>query len=340
MAENKKEMIRVYDAEAKTYKEVEKVKKTAEEWKKELSAAEFHVACEKGTDRPFADDMHKNKRKGQYKCTACGLDLFSSDAKFDSGTGWPSFWQPIDKANVGMQVDKSHGMERTEVYCPRCGAHLGHVFDDGPNPTGQRFCINSSALKFKEAQETRDNIIKEAQFEKATFAGGCFWCMEPFLEKMKGVISVTSGYIGGDVANPTYEEVSSGETGHAEAVEVVFDPKVVTYAQLLRVMWFNIDPTAVNAQFADHGTQYRTAIFYHNEEQKKLAEESKKVLASSGKFDKPIVTEIVEATTFYPAEEYHQDYYKKNPMRYKIYHHGSGREQTLDKLWGKDRKNE
>lgn len=183
-----------------------------------------------------------------------------------------------------------------------------------------------------------EKIMNENQLEKATFAGGCFWCMEPFLEKIKGVKSVTSGYIGGHTENPTYEEVSTGTTGHAEAVEVIFDPKEVTYSKILQTVWYNIDPTAVNSQFADYGTQYRSAIFYHNEEQKRLAEESKKVLAASGKFDKPIVTEIVPATTFYPAEEYHQDYYKKNSLRYNMYHHASGREQFLDKVWGKERK--
>lgn len=188
------------------------------------------------------------------------------------------------------------------------------------------------SVSFAQAEEKAMND----QLEKATFAGGCFWCMEPFLEKIKGVKSVTAGYTGGHTKNPTYEEVCTGTTGHAEAVEVVFDPKEVSYAKILQTVWYNIDPTAVNHQFADHGTQYRSAIFYHNEEQKRLAEESKKALEASGKFDKPIVTEIVPASTFYPAEEYHQDYYKKNKMRYEMYHYGSGREQTLDKLWGKE----
>ncbi len=182
-----------------------------------------------------------------------------------------------------------------------------------------------------------DKVMNEP-LEKATFAGGCFWCMEPFLEKIKGVKSVTAGYTGGHTLNPTYEEVSTGTTGHAEAVEVVFDPREVSYAKILQTVWYNIDPTALNSQFADHGTQYRSAIFYHNEEQKRLAQESKKALEASGKFHKPIVTEIVPASTFYPAEEYHQDYYKKNKIRYEMYHHGSGRESTLDKIWGKERK--
>lgn len=177
-----------------------------------------------------------------------------------------------------------------------------------------------------------------AKLEKATFAGGCFWCMEPPFDKLKGVISTTSGYTGGSTIDPKYEEVSSGTTGHAEAVEVLFDPSQITYQQLLEVFWENIDPTVKNRQFVDTGTQYRTAIFYHSEEQKRLAGESKKKLAASGRYGgKPIVTEIVPAGPFYPAEEYHQDYYKKNPTRYKFYRFNSGRDQYLERIWGKDK---
>jgi peptide-methionine (S)-S-oxide reductase len=172
---------------------------------------------------------------------------------------------------------------------------------------------------------------------KATFAGGCFWCMIPPFEKLEGVFSVVSGYTGGAKPNPTYEEVSSGETGHAEAVEVLYDPQKIGYDKLLRVFWHNIDPTTNNRQFADAGTQYRTAIFYHDEEQRKLALESKTALEKSGKFDKPVVTEITAATPFYPAEDYHQDYHKKNPDRYKAYKAGSGREHYIEKTWGKSK---
>lgn len=176
-----------------------------------------------------------------------------------------------------------------------------------------------------------------ATMEKATFAGGCFWCMQPPFEQLKGVSTVKVGYTGGHTPNPTYEDVCSGNTGHAEAVEVTFDPKVITYAELLEVFWRNVDPTTVDSQFADHGTQYRTAIFYHGAEQKRLAEASKDALAKSGKFKKPIVTEIVSAATFYEAEAYHQEYHKKNPLRYKAYRYGSGRETFLDKVWGKSK---
>jgi methionine-S-sulfoxide reductase len=169
----------------------------------------------------------------------------------------------------------------------------------------------------------------------ATFAGGCFWCMQPFFDNTKGVKKTTVGYTGGHVANPSYEDVSSGETGHAEAIQVEFDPKEVSYAKIVDVFWHQIDPTQVNGQFADEGTQYRTAIFYHSDEQKRIAEESKKVLQASGRYDKPIVTEIVPATTFYPAEEYHQKYYLKSTFQYNMYHDNSGRVQYLDSTWAK-----
>ena len=171
----------------------------------------------------------------------------------------------------------------------------------------------------------------------ATFAGGCFWCMQGPFEHTTGVLSVKAGYTGGKTINPTYEEVSSGSTGHAESIEVIYDPTKVSYDELLDVFWRNIDPTTEDAQFADHGTQYRTAIFYHNEDQRRKAEASKEKLATSGKFKDPIVTQIVAATPFYPAEDYHQDYYKKNPLRYNAYKIGSGREGFIEKTWGKDK---
>ena len=169
---------------------------------------------------------------------------------------------------------------------------------------------------------------------KATFAGGCFWCMEPPFDKLDGVISTTSGYTGGTKTNPTYEQVSAGSTGHAEAVQVTYDPKKVSYEKLLDVFWHNIDPTQKDAQFCDHGTQYRSGIFYHDADQKRLAEASKAALDKSKPFKGAIVTEITQAATFYPAEEYHQDYYLKNPVRYKYYRSGCGRDNRLQEVWG------
>ena len=170
--------------------------------------------------------------------------------------------------------------------------------------------------------------------EKATFAGGCFWCMEPPFDKLEGVKSVVSGYTGGNKKNPNYEEVSSGSTGHAESVEITYDPAVISYHKLLDVFWHNIDPTVKDRQFCDVGSQYRAAIYYHNAEQKRLAEASKKALEESKRFRGPIYTEVTAATTFYPAEEYHQRYYQKNPVRYKLYRFNCGRDQGLRELWG------
>ena len=178
--------------------------------------------------------------------------------------------------------------------------------------------------------------IVEDRYQKAYFGGGCFWCMEPPFEALEGVIGATSGYMGGTVENPTYEEVTTGETGHAEVVEILFDPEIVTYEELLEVFWRNIDPTALNYQFADVGSQYRTEIFTVGEEQKSLAEKSKIELDELGKFSKPIVTAISVAPEFYIAEEYHQDFYKKQSMRYKMYAQASGRKGFLEKTWQED----
>jgi peptide-methionine (S)-S-oxide reductase len=169
----------------------------------------------------------------------------------------------------------------------------------------------------------------------ATFAGGCFWCMEPPFDELPGVVSTISGYTGGSKANPTYEEVSSGTTGHAESLQVRYDPRVVSYEKLLEVFWINIDPLTPNRQFCDRGPQYRSAIFYHDEEQRRLAQGSKEAL--DGRFGEPVVTEIVPAGTFHPAEEYHQDYYKKNPVRYKLYRWNCGRDARLAEVWGRTR---
>ncbi len=174
------------------------------------------------------------------------------------------------------------------------------------------------------------------RLEKATFAGGCFWCMEPPFDKIDGVISTTSGYTGGNEKMPTYDQVSSGKTGHFEAIEIIFDPEKVNYDKLLEIFWKNIDPTQANGQFADIGKQYRTAIFFHDENQRKIAVASKENLDKSGKFGKSVVTDILPAGDFYPAEDYHQDYSLKNPIRYKYYRFGSGRDQFLNKLWPDD----
>jgi peptide-methionine (S)-S-oxide reductase len=182
---------------------------------------------------------------------------------------------------------------------------------------------------------SKGHAADSGSIAKAYFAGGCFWCMEEAFEKVNGVVETVSGYMGGMVKNPTYEEVSAGQTGHAESVEVRYDPSKVTYTQLLEAFWRNIDPVTPNAQFCDHGNQYRAAIFYQGDDEKRLAEESKRAIEQSKRFSTPIVTQIVAASEFFPAEEYHQDFYKKNPIRYKYYKFTCGRAQRLEALWGK-----
>ena len=191
--------------------------------------------------------------------------------------------------------------------------------------------IALGAGTFNQAKKNQNTGI-----EKATFAGGCFWCMEPPFEKLDGVKNVVSGYSGGEKKNPTYEEVSYGVTGHVEAIQVLYDPKKISYSKLLEVFWKQIDPTDTEGQFVDRGSQYKTAIFYHNDEQKLLAEKSLEELKKSGKYKKPIVTKIVKFAEFYKAEVYHQDYYKKNPLRYKLYRSNSGRDQYLQEVWKDD----
>jgi len=189
-------------------------------------------------------------------------------------------------------------------------------------------------LAFAGAPAAPVRAVEAQATATATFAGGCFWCMQPPFEALPGVVSTTVGYTGGTTKNPTYEEVSAGRTGHAESVQIVYDPQKISYEKLLDVFWHNVDPLTPDAQFCDHGRQYRTAIFTHDASQRRLAEESKQRLEASGRFDRPIVTEIVAAGPFYPSEEYHQKYHEKNPARYKYYRWSCGRDQRLETLWG------
>jgi peptide-methionine (S)-S-oxide reductase len=195
-------------------------------------------------------------------------------------------------------------------------------------------CLLSVGLTIVGFWATDEKTAAAQNLEKATFAGGCFWCMESPFDQLPGVVSVTVGYTGGHLKNPNYKEVSAGGTGHAESIEILYDPQKIGYAKLLDVFWHNIDPTVRDQQFCDVGNQYRTAIFYHTEEQRRVAERSKSDLQNSKPFKEPVVTEIVAAGTFYPAEDYHQHYYKKNPIRYRYYRFSCGRDQRLKELWG------
>ncbi len=215
------------------------------------------------------------------------------------------------------------------VFAPFLG--WCELMGDGNNS----LAASKSNPMLSKAQDLGMESPGSVKTETATFAGGCFWCTQADFEKLPGIVKVVAGYTGGQKQNPAYEEVSSGTTGHVEAVQVYYDPSKVTYTELLDYFWRHVDPTDPGGQFVDRGSQYRSVIFYHNEEQKRLAEKSKEALNKSGNFDKPIVTEIIKFTNFYPAEDYHQDYYQKNPLRYKYYRHASGRDQFLEKAWGK-----
>jgi peptide methionine sulfoxide reductase msrA/msrB len=278
-----------------------------------LSEEQRRVLLSKGTEAAFCGTLLDNKLKGTYACALCGLPLFTSDAKFNSGTGWPSFFQPVDEAHVRQIRDTSHGMVRIESVCARCGGHLGHVFEDGPRPTGLRYCMNSESLEFFEKGAQMPERSQPVKAETAYFAGGCFWGVEDRFAQVPGVLDAVSGYQGGSVEKPTYKQVCSGATGHAEAVRVTFDPARVSYRDLLEYFFKFHNPTQLNRQGPDVGAQYRSAIFAADDEQFRQAAAFVEEQQADDRFKgKKVVTQVERAKEFYEAEEYHQNYHLKH----------------------------
>lgn len=270
--------------------------------KKELTEEEKRVILRKGTERPFSGKYYNFKEKGTYVCRQCGAPLYRSEDKFDSGCGWPSFDDEIPGAV--KRIPDADG-RRTEIVCANCGGHLGHVFlGEGFTSKNTRHCVNSISMDFIPAGQE----AKKEKTETAIFAGRCFWGVEHLMHSQPGVISIEVGYIGGHTQNPTYKEVCSDTTGHAEAVKIVFDPAKISYEKLARLFFEIHDPTQVNRQGPDIGDQYRSEVFYTTPEQKLITEKLIGELKTKGY---KVVTKVTPATTFWKAEDYHQDYYGK-----------------------------
>ncbi len=277
------------------------------EWKKVLPENLYQVARKADTERAFTGTMWNDETKGTYYCAACGNKLFRSNQKFTSSCGWPSFFEQENSKSIWFKPDNSYGMNRTEALCSRCDSHLGHLFDDGPEPTGKRYCMNAVSLDF-----VPDALVSNSKTETIVLGGGCFWCVEAVYQNLMGVEKVVSGYSGGSVENPTYEEVCTGTTGVAEVVEITYDPTKTNLDEIFKVFFTVHDPTTLNRQGADVGTQYRSVIFYKNENEKFAAETVINALNDAEVYASKIVTKLEPFKKFYAAESYHQNYYNDN----------------------------